>query len=94
MLGYIIGVYFQPRRAEKVKSELIKIVRRMKASNSRVQIVVSGDLNLSPKTVSVVSSELDLVVSKENMRTVTRSQLRSGSKVDSTLDYFMSTNEI
>jgi endonuclease/exonuclease/phosphatase (EEP) superfamily protein YafD len=87
-VAYIIGVYAYEKDNRQILREVEKLIKGIRRKHSEALVILFGDFNVAPTKTKELSKGGKLTISKENLKTITRTQIRGNTIKQSTLDYF------
>ena len=92
---FVIGAYFKQNMKKEILVQLIKLIKRINRAYIHLEIILFWDLNpdtnFPPEQIEKI---LSIKTWNQNKLITTRQQERLGNKIESTLDYFFSTQQI
>ena len=93
--AYLTGVYRKVEWKEETTQEKNKIIKRIRRKHLRISIIIFGDMNTKGKdSIDKLEKMWKLKCNINNKILITRTQMIKDKWVNSTLDFWKSTNNI
>ena len=93
-IHFVIGVYFKHKIKHEILNQEANLIKRIRRTYRLPEIIMFWDLNPDLNfTHELIEKTLNLKTCIQNKIMITREQNRLGSTVESTLDFFFSTQQ-